>query len=181
LRPCAATSSIASAPNEETAMPDSNRTLDPVVEDRAAPAGAGGRALLLAAIAGLAAFGAALVLLPDPVARLFGWIAYGSADRVAAFGPDAVAYIQLVHAILGAMTVGWALTMLAVVAWFWRSQAGRAWLAVAVPAAIWFVLDSGYSIASGFWRNAVLNALFALAFAVPLLLLRPARAAGSRR
>jgi hypothetical protein len=134
------------------------------------------RAALLTVIVGLAVFGAALVLLPGTVTRLFAWIAYGSAERVVAFGPDAVAYVQLVHAILGAMTLGWALTLLAVVAWFWRLNPARAWLAVAAPAAAWFVLDTGYSLASGFWRNAVFNAAFALAFALPLARLWSGRA-----
>jgi hypothetical protein len=131
-------------------------------------------------IVGLAAFGTALVLLPGPTTRLFSWIAYGSTDRVAGFGPEAAAYVQLVHAILGAITAGWALTLLGVVTWLWNGDPGRAWLAVAVPAVVWFVLDTGYSLASGFWRNAVFNALVALALAVPLLLLRRARSRSER-
>ena len=140
--------------------------------------GPGGTALAAVAL-GFALFGAALVLLPEPVTSLFAWIVYGSADRVAAFGPDAVAYVQLVHAILGAVTVGWALTMLAVIAWF-RRQPRRAWFAIALPAAAWFLLDSGYSLASGFWRNAAFNALCALALAVPLALAAPRALAASR-
>lgn len=130
------------------------------------------RRALLIVLGGFAAFGAALVLAPGPVGRLFGWIAWGSAGRPAEFGPDAMAYVQLVHAIVGAVTVGWALTLLGVVAWFWRRDARRAWLLVAVPMAAWFALDTAFSLWSGFWRNAVFNSLFALALAVPLALLR---------
>jgi hypothetical protein len=139
------------------------------------PSPTGSRTALTIVIVGLAAFGAALVLLPGPTTRLFSWIAYGSTGRVAEFGPESVAYVQLVHAILGAITVGWALTLLGVVAWLWHRDPGRAWLAVAAPAVAWFVLDTGYSLASGFWRNAVFNALVALALAMPLLLLRRGR------
>jgi hypothetical protein len=153
-------------------MRDATRT-DPSTHGPEPAAGTGIRAALLAVIGGFALFGAALVLLPGPVTRLFAWIAYGSADRVESFGPEAVAYIRLVHAILGAITVGWALTLLAVVAWFWRAHPRRAWLAVAAPLAAWFLLDSGYSLASGFWRNAVFNVAFALALAVPLALAMP--------
>lgn len=32
----------------------------------------------------------------------------------------------------------------------------------------WFVPDTLYSLASGFWPNAVLNSVFALVFALPL-------------
>jgi hypothetical protein len=149
------------------------RTDGPQNAERWSPAGS--RTALTIVIVGLAVFGTALVLLPGPTTRLFSWIAYGSASRVTAFGPEAVAYVQLVHAILGAITVGWAFTLLGVVAWLWHGDTGRAWLAVAVPAVVWFVLDTAYSLASGFWRNAVFNALVALALAVPLLLLRRGR------
>jgi hypothetical protein len=139
------------------------------------PSAAGSRTALTIVIVGLAAFGAALVLLPGPTTLLLSWIAYASTDRVAAFGPESAAYVQLVHAILGAITVGWALTLLGVVAWLWHRDPGRAWLTVAAPAVVWFALDTGYSLASGFWRNAVFNALVAVALAVTLLLLRRGR------
>ncbi len=150
------------------------------VERHRASTSGGGTTALVAVIAGVVLFGATLVLLPEPVERLFAWIAYGSADRLDSLGPDAVAYVRLVHAILVAITVGWALTVLAVVAWFWRLDPRRAWLAVAVPAAAWFLLDTGYSLASGFWRNAVFNSAFLLALAVPLFLSRPVRGTEAR-
>jgi hypothetical protein len=174
LQPGAAAPSIATR-LQENAMPRTDR-----LQHAERPSLAVSRSALTVVIVGLAVFGAALVLLPGPTTRLFSWIAYGSAGRVAAFGPEAVAYVQLVHAILGAITVGWALTLLGVVAWLWHGDPDRAWLAVAAPAAVWFVLDTGYSLASGFWRNAVFNALVALALAVPLLLLCRARSRSER-
>lgn len=36
----------------------------------------------------------------------------------------------------------------------------------------WFIPDTAYSLLSGFWQNAVLNAGFVLLFAIPLAALR---------
>lgn len=132
-------------------------------------------------VAALAAFGVALVLLPGPITTLFAWIAYGSTGAVHAFGPDALAYVQLVHAILGAVTVGWALTLVGIVARLARREPELAWWLVAAPALAWFVLDTGYSLVSGFWRNAVFNSLFAVALALPLARLRARVAARIER
>ena len=49
-----------------------------------------------------------------------------------------------------------------------RRGAREAWLIVAVSVAVWFVADTGVSLATGFWQNAVLNTVIAILFAVPL-------------
>jgi hypothetical protein len=42
------------------------------------------------------------------------------------------------------------------------------WRIVAFSAAAWFVPGTTFSLWSGFWQNAVLNAAFAVLFLVPL-------------
>jgi hypothetical protein len=39
---------------------------------------------------------------------------------------------------------------------------------VAVSIAAWFVPDTAFSLWTGYWQNAVLNGVLALAFAIPL-------------
>ncbi|MCZ8130103.1 MAG: hypothetical protein O9284_02210 [Steroidobacteraceae bacterium] len=131
---------------------------------------------LAAAIVGLGLFGAALVATPGPMREFFSWIAYGSPERVAGFGPDAVAYVELVHAILGAMTFGWAVTLLGVVGWLWARQPLVAWWIVAGSIGAWYVPDTAYSLLAGFWRNALFNSACALPFAIALAVAYPGRA-----
>lgn len=79
---------------------------------------------------------------------------------------DAPAF-RFAVALLGAVTLGWGSTVLAVV------RAGRQdaalWRAVTAAVVIWYAVDSAASIATGFALNAVSNTLFLAAFVVALL------------
>ena len=126
---------------------------------------------------GMVAFGA-LVLLVRPVSLgAFGLMVYGDPGFPAGFSSEAKDYIQLAHAVMGAVMVGWFLTLRWVVAAAEHGTPG-AWRAAVGAFAAWFVLDTGYSLASGFWPNAVLNtavaALFAPGFAATRFLSAPA-------
>ena len=48
----------------------------------------------------------------------------------------------------------------------------QAWNTIALPLAIWFLIDTVFSIAHGVWGNVLLNAATGLMFGVPLLLSR---------
>ena len=43
------------------------------------------------------------------------------------------------------------------------------WNLIATPVVAWFIPDTAFSLWTGFWQNAVLNAVFALLFAIPLI------------
>lgn len=79
---------------------------------------------------------------------------------------DAPAF-RFAVALLGAVTLGWGLTMLAVV----RAGAAEAsrWRAVTAAVLIWYAVDSIASVASGFALNAVSNTLFLAAFLVAVI------------
>jgi hypothetical protein len=49
-----------------------------------------------------------------------------------------------------------------------------AWRIFVVSLLAWFVTDTLFSLWSGFWQNALLNGVFALLFAPPLIGLRAA-------
>ena len=49
-----------------------------------------------------------------------------------------------------------------------RRGSREAWFTCTVSLAAWFVSDTMVSLANGFWQNAVLNAVIAILFAVPL-------------
>lgn len=96
-------------------------------------------------------------------------------DRLG-FGPDdgrivgetQRTYVQLVYGILGAVIVGWMLTVGAIVVGPLRRRERWAWRAVVSASAAWFVLDTGLSLILGFVGHGLFNVGFALALAVPL-------------
>jgi len=125
---------------------------------------------LLAAVAGVTLLmGLAMVLLPGVTLQAFGLMIYRDAAAMPAqFPPEALRYIQLVHAVLGATIVGWAVLIGGVVVGALRRGESRALLWLTASIAAWFVPDTAYSLISGYWQNAVFNLLFAAAFGVAL-------------
>jgi hypothetical protein len=119
---------------------------------------------LLAVTLGVMAFGLVLVLAPELTREGFSLLVYADTERIATFGADAVAYISLVHAVLGGVMVGWGVALLFVVRGLFARGALEGWQIVAISVAAWFVPDTAFSLWSGFW----LNALFIVLFAVPL-------------
>jgi hypothetical protein len=113
-------------------------------------------------------FGLSMLVLPSQAQVGFNLLLFGTTWHPPTFGPEAVGYIVFVCGILGAVMVGWAVLMLYVVSGpFRRGERGARDMLVASLAA-WFVPDTAFSIGTGFWQNAVLNAIFLLAFAVPI-------------
>mmetsp|Transcript_14331 Transcript_14331/g.17701 ORF Transcript_14331/g.17701 Transcript_14331/m.17701 type:complete len:164 (-) Transcript_14331:170-661(-) len=54
----------------------------------------------------------------------------------------------------------------------WRKRDMESWNMVAFPLFSWYIVDSVYSVASGFYPNAILNSVLLAAIGVPLLLCR---------
>lgn len=127
---------------------------------------------LLAGLVGVGAFGMALVLLPGPMQSLFNIVAFGAPDTPAAFGVEATAYLAFVYGVLGAVMAGWSIALLAIVHGPFRRGERWAWGAVTGSLGLWFVVDTTFSLVSGFPGNAVLNCVFALVLAVPLIATR---------
>ena len=123
---------------------------------------------LVAASVGLMAFGLVLVLAPGLTRQGFSLLIYASPAGIDAFGPAPVAYITLLHAVLGAVMFGWGMLLLWVVLGPFRRGAAESWPMLAVSLAAWFVPDTAFSLLSGFWQNAALNLGFVALFAVPL-------------
>ena len=124
---------------------------------------------LAVAVALVGLLGVVLAVAAQPMIAVF--------DRVFFAGPGPVSdgagleYLALVYRILGAVLIGWSVTLAAA----WRAlRAGtggrdrRAWWTVALSVGAWFVVDSTYSLTSGFPENALLNLGLAVLVAVPL-------------
>jgi hypothetical protein len=124
---------------------------------------------LAAVSAGVMLFGLALVVAPAAARQGFSWLLYADAQRISSFGEDAVRYIELANAVLGAVMFGWGVALLLVVRGPFARGSRLGWQIIGASLAAWFVPDTAFSLWSGFWPNAALNLVFAVLFLVPLV------------
>jgi len=125
------------------------------------------RWLLVAALA-TGFFGLSMALLPDTVQLFFNLLIFGTTWQPPEFGAPAGGYIGFVYGVLGAVLAGWALMIVLALFGPFRRGDKEGWLLIALPLALWFVVDTTWSLATGYWQNAALNCVFALAYVVPL-------------
>jgi len=123
---------------------------------------------LIAVTGGVVVFGLALVTAPALARHGFSLLVYSSAGAIDAFGQEPVRYISLTHAVIGGVMVGWGMALLYVTTSLLRKGSRVGWNVVALSVVAWFVPDTGYSLWSGYWQNALLNAAFFALFALPL-------------
>ncbi len=117
----------------------------------------------------LGAFGTAMALAA-------GTPAFDTVDRLVdpAFwenGPDAAAreFQAWAYGVWGATIAGWGIAVAFLAAQAFRRREAWAWHAIAAGTALWFVLDTGLSLAHGVTFNVAFNLAVLLAVAVPLL------------
>ena len=120
-------------------------------------------------------FGLVLVLFPGLTRQGFSLMIYSDAHRIARFGDEAVDYIELVHAVMGAVMVGWGTALLLILRGPFHRDPDEGARIIAISLTAWFIADTAFSLRSGFWENAVLNVAFAALFAIPLIGLHRAR------
>ncbi|ASR50091.1 MAG: hypothetical protein HEQ21_08070 [Blastomonas sp.] len=78
-------------------------------------------------------------------------------------GPGPVTWdpaLRFSLALMGAVTLGWGATVLAVVRGTGDMPAAQAlalWRGITAALLLWYVVDSALSVATGFWRNALSN------------------------
>ena len=113
-------------------------------------------------------FSIAMVVIPEPMQRMFSLLYYSSPENIDAFGAPAVAYAMLLQGVLGAVMFGWGVALLLVLLGPFRRGSREGWTIVAVSLAAWFIPDTTFSLWSGFWQNAALNLVFLVFFAIPL-------------
>ena len=118
---------------------------------------------------GVLAFGALLATAAVPgldgaMRVLFGLFA-GNPETAATFDLPAVRFGL---GLQGALTIGWAMTMFAVL------QAAKTigapiWRSLTFALLAWYVIDSAISVSTGFWPNAVSNTALMVAYLIPVL------------
>ncbi len=117
-------------------------------------------------------FGLLMVLAPGLTQQGFGLLIFQNTEQFAAFDPQATAYIELAHAVMGSVLVGWGALIFMLVRKLNIEDAKQTCNMIAMSVLLWYVPDTAFSLYSGFWQNAVLNTGFAVLYAVPLLALR---------
>jgi hypothetical protein len=113
-------------------------------------------------------YSVALMALPEPLTGLFRALFFVAPPRAASFGAEATAYVRLVQGVLGAVMIGWMVTICAILVGGFRRQEREAWNTVALSIAVWFVVGTGFSLAIGNPAHALFNVGFLVAFSLPL-------------
>lgn len=128
---------------------------------------------ILAVVLAVMALGLSMLLAPGLIRQAFSLLLYadpGTVDN--SFGSSALEYVSLLHGVLGSVMFGWGAALLLVVCGPFKRGSREAWIMVCVSVFAWFVPDTLFSLWTGFWQNAVLNAAFLLLFAIPLVATR---------
>jgi hypothetical protein len=124
-------------------------------------------------------FGAVMVLgawqATDSLTRFLYDLFYWPLDGRDGFG-DAT---RLTCGVLGAVTLGWGLTLRPLVA-LGHEVGGRVWRPVSVGLLAWYCIDSAISVALGAAGNAVSNTLLLFGFFLPFIATGTLRDALSR-
>ncbi|MBW4687573.1 MAG: hypothetical protein KME40_21280 [Komarekiella atlantica HA4396-MV6] len=123
---------------------------------------------LIIATCGVTIFGISLVILPDFMQLFFNAMFFSPLQAHTTFSNIAHSYIKFLYGVLGAVMVGWSVTLLFILVGPFHRGQREAWYAMTVSVLVWFMLDSSLSISTGFWQNAVFNTIFLVFFAIPL-------------
>lgn len=127
------------------------------------------RRWLSGALLAFAIVSLAMALVPSTATKAFSLMIYRQADLPPDFSAEARTYIELAHAVLLSAMSGWFVLMFLVSRRC--AESPSLWRPIAAGLAVWFVPDTGYSLASGYWENAVLNVTMLTPLAIPLAVL----------
>ena len=120
-----------------------------------------------------------IVVLVYSLLLVFAGTVAGSLFSLLGFGPpeaidtaDVRNYLKLPYMVLGAVLAGWTVTMLQLVRGPLRD--GATWVVPVMGRSLglWFVLDTGMSLALGYATHSLFNLSFGIALAIPLVRLR---------
>jgi hypothetical protein len=84
---------------------------------------------------------------------------------------DLTAQMRFSEAVLGAVTLGWGLTLMAAMqaANLLGERGGPVWRAIVGGVLVWWVVDCALSMATGYGMNVAPNTIFLAAFLLPIL------------
>ncbi len=122
---------------------------------------------------GIALFGLSMALLPAFTAKVFSSLIYFRPDFIESeFTPESLKYIQLAHAVLGSVMVGWGMLLLMLAIGPLRKGNRDILKYFTVSIFSWALPDTLFSLLSGFWPNALLNLALALLLLIPIVAIK---------
>ena len=124
---------------------------------------------LVLVVLGVMLFGIGMILAPGLIRQAFSLLLYAAPDAIDSdFGVTEVAYITLLHGVLGTVMFGWGVALLLILRGPFSRGRREAWNIFCISVAAWFLPHTLFSLWTGFWQNAVLNSVIALLFVIPL-------------
>ena len=123
-------------------------------------------------LAAIGLYAVAMVVAGGTVGRLFDALGFGAETAGVPAGAP-TDHVLLLQGVLGAVILGWVVLIAAVVRLGARSGLEGWWGAVSLSLVVWFVADTGFSLAVGSWQHALFNAAFAVVLVPALLHARP--------
>ena len=124
--------------------------------------------LLLGVISLVGLYGVTMVIAAEQVTRnLFGPLGFGL-DQAGDLTRSELDYVAFVFRVLGAVIVGWMVALAGLTAVPLRRREPWAWWTISASMVIWFLVDTGMSVAVGRHSHAAFNVVFLVAVAVPL-------------
>lgn len=129
--------------------------------------------ILLASIAFIVIISLFMFVPPQVSVSYFNLILFGGPNYPDTMTTDGVTYAGFLYAVLGCVMIGWTVPLFYLANGPLRAGSRTAWRVIALSIGLWFVIDSGVSLALGFWQNAVSNVSLMLIIALPLMMIRP--------
>ncbi len=118
-------------------------------------------------------FSLGIIWVPVIWRDFFNLIIFGERIFPADFSDDAIQYIRLIFGITGAVMASWSFVLYILITGPLKEGQMWAWRAFAGSVILWFVLDTSYSLFTGFPENAVFNTLFLLAYTPAIIKTKP--------
>jgi hypothetical protein len=122
---------------------------------------------LLIVNAGVLLFGLGFIVVPDLMYNFFDLVLFWDATPKISFNPEVIGYIKFAYGVLGAVMIGWAISLYYILLVPFRRGEREAWLGVTLSVTVWYVVDSVWSVATGFYENAILNTAFSFFSSFP--------------
>jgi hypothetical protein len=127
---------------------------------------------LQAVLVAVGTYALVMVIRPELADRLvYSPLGFGSA--AGGVPATATGYVGFVTAVTGAVLLGWVVLLLGLSRGPLARRDPWAWRAVVTSLLVWFVADTGMSLAVGYPTHAAFNVVFAVTLGVPLARLRP--------
>lgn len=114
-----------------------------------------------------------MIIPPHLSISYFNTILFGHIEYPQAMSREGILYADFLYAVLACVMIGWMIPLIYLVHRPLRAGSAVAWKVIMLSLGVWFVTDSGISVALGFWQNAASNTALAIMLVVPLLMIRP--------